>query len=55
MPRRARITLPNAPRHLIQCGNNCQAGVFANEDYRFCLDWFAEYADNTGRWMALSS
>lgn len=48
MPRRARITLPNVPLHLIQRGNNRQACFFADEDYRFYLDWLAEYADKTG-------
>lgn len=28
MPRRARLALPNAPLHLIQRGNNRQAGFF---------------------------
>ena len=47
MPRRARITLPNVPLHLIQRGNNRQACFFADEDYRFYLDWLAEYAEKT--------
>ena len=48
MPRRARITLPNVPQHLIQRGNNRQACFFADEDYRFYLDWLAEYAGKAG-------
>ncbi|MHB1358539.1 MAG: transposase [Rhodocyclaceae bacterium] len=48
MPRRARICLPNVPLHLIQRGNNRQVCFVANEDYRFYLDWLAEYAGNTG-------
>ena len=48
MPRRARITPPNVPLHLIQRGNNRQACFFADEDYRFYRDWLAEYADKTG-------
>ncbi len=48
MPRRARLMLSNVPLHLIQRGNNRQACFFADEDYRFYLDWLAEYADKTG-------
>jgi putative transposase len=48
MPRRARLALPNIPLHLIQRGNNRQACFFADEDYRFYLDWLAEYAGKTG-------
>ncbi|OGV74675.1 MAG: transposase [Methylophilales bacterium RIFCSPHIGHO2_02_FULL_57_10] len=48
MPRRARLALPNIPLHLIQRGNNRQACFFADEDYRFYLDWLAEHAGKTG-------
>jgi putative transposase len=48
MPRRARLTLPNVPLHLIQRGNNRQACFFAEEDYRLYLDWLTEYASKTG-------
>jgi putative transposase len=48
MPRRARLTLPKVPLHLIQRGNNRQACFFADQDYRFYLDWLAEYSDKTG-------
>ena len=48
MPRRARISLPNVPLHLIQRGNNRQVCFFAEEDYRVYLDWLAEYAGNAG-------
>lgn len=48
MPRRARITLPNIPIHIIQRGNNRQACFFANEDYHFYLDWLTEHAGKTG-------
>ena len=48
MPRRARLSLPNTPLHIIQRGNNRQACFFADEDYRFYLDWLAEHADKTG-------
>jgi putative transposase len=48
MPRRARLSLPNVPVHIIQRGNNRQACFFADEDYRNYLDWLAEYAGKTG-------
>jgi len=48
MPRRPRIVLPNIPLHLIQRGNNRQVCFIADEDYRFYLDWLAEYATGTG-------
>ena len=48
MPRRARLTLPNVPMHLIQRGNNRQACFYVDEDYRFYLDWLTEYAGKTG-------
>ncbi len=48
MPRRPRLSLPNIPLHLIQRGNNRQACFIADEDYRFYLDWLAEYAGKAG-------
>jgi putative transposase len=48
MPRRARLALANVPLHIIQRGNNRQACFFADEDYRFYLDWLTEYAGKTG-------
>ena len=48
MPRRARLTLPNVPLHLIQRGNNRQACFFAEEDYRCYLRWLGEYAGKCG-------
>ncbi len=47
MPRRARLALAGVPFHLIQRGNNRQACFFVDKDYRFYLDWLAEYADKT--------
>jgi len=41
MPRRARVTLPGIPLHIIQRDNNRQPYFFADEDYRFYLDWLA--------------
>lgn len=48
MPRRPRLALPYVPLHLIQRGNNRQACFFADEDYRFYLDWLTEYASKMG-------
>ncbi|MGJ8690949.1 MAG: transposase [Thalassotalea sp.] len=44
MPRRARITLPNIPHHIIQRGNNRQACFFCKQDYQLYLTWLEEYA-----------
>ena len=48
MPRRARLSLPNVPLHIIQRGNNRQACFYADEDYRFYLDWLREHAGKAG-------
>lgn len=48
MPRRARLTLPGVPLHVIQRGNNRQACFFSDEDYHLYLEWLAEYAAKTG-------
>ncbi len=48
MPRRARITIPGIPLHLIQRGNNRQACFYADEDFRLYLDWLEENADESG-------
>lgn len=48
MPRRARITCPGVPVHLIQRGNNRQPCFFAEPDYRRYLDWLAEYSPLAG-------
>ncbi len=47
MPRRARLTLPNVPMHIIQRGNNRQACFFVDEDYSFYLRCLREYAADT--------
>ena len=44
MPRRPRIVLPGVPLHLIQRGNNRQACFYADDDYRFYLEWLRTYA-----------
>ena len=36
--------LPNVPVHLIQRGNNRELCFFADDDYRFFLEWLEEYA-----------
>ncbi len=48
MPRRARLRLSYVPLHIIQRGNNRQPCFHADEDYRFYLDWLAEYARKAG-------
>ena len=48
MPRRPRITLSGVPHHVIQRGNNRQPCFFAEDDYRFYLEWLQEYAERTG-------
>lgn len=44
MPRRPRVVLPGVPLHLIQRGNNRQACFYAEDDYRFYLEWLQTYA-----------
>lgn len=48
MPRRPRVVLPGVPLHLIQRGNNRQACFYAEDDYRFYLEWLRTYARDTG-------
>ncbi|MEO4049403.1 transposase [Pseudomonas sp. CAU 1711] len=48
MPRRARVSLPGVPLHLIQRGNNRSACFYADEDYQLYLDHLAEQADKHG-------
>jgi putative transposase len=44
MPRRARLSLPGIPWHIIQRGNNRSACFYAEEDYRRYLDTLEEMA-----------
>ena len=44
MPRRPRIVLPGVPLHVIQRGNNRTACFYAEDDYRFYLEWLEKYA-----------
>ena len=46
MPRRARLSLPGIPWHIIQRGNNRSVCFFAEEDYRFYLDHLTELAEH---------
>lgn len=46
MPRRARLSLPHVPLHIIQRGNR-QACFFSDGDYRFYLDWLGMHAHKT--------
>ena len=48
MPRRARITLPGVPHHVIQRGHNRQPCFYADEDYYFYLDWLEDYSADMG-------
>ena len=44
MPRRARLSLPGIPWHIIQRGNNRSACFYADEDYHLYLDILKEQA-----------
>lgn len=48
MPRRARISVPGIPWHIIQRGNNRAACFYADEDYRRYLHDLKERADKHG-------
>ncbi len=48
MPRRARLTIPGIPWHIIQRGNNRTACFYAEEDYRRYLDTLKEQAEQFG-------
>lgn len=48
MPRRARLSVPGIPWHIIQRGNNRSPCFYADEDYRRYLDTLAEQADKFG-------
>jgi putative transposase len=48
MPRRNRLNLTDAPQRVIQRGDNHQATFFAEEDYRFCLDYLVDAARKYG-------
>ena len=48
MPRRARLSLPGIPWHIIQRGNNRSACFYAEEDYLLYLDTLKEQAIKFG-------
>jgi len=48
MPRRARISIPGIPWHIIQRGNNRTVCFFADEDYQLYLHHLSEQAGKTG-------
>ena len=48
MPRRARLSLPGIPWHIIQRGNNRSVCFYAEEDYQFYLHTLKEFADKFG-------
>ncbi|MGD8312577.1 MAG: transposase [Gammaproteobacteria bacterium] len=48
MPRRARLTIPGIPWHIIQRGNNRSACFYSDEDYLFYLSTLEEQARKYG-------
>ena len=48
MPRRARLSLPGIPWHIIQRGNNRSVCFYAEQDYQFYLHTLKEFADKFG-------
>jgi len=48
MPRRARLSLPGIPWHIIQRGNNRSACFYTDDDYHLYLDTLKEQADKYG-------
>lgn len=48
MPRKPRMYLPGLPCHVIQRGNNRDAGFFCEDDYRFYLECLGEACGRYG-------
>lgn len=48
MPRRARLSVPGIPWHIIQRGNNRSACFYAEEDYRLYLQYLEELSAKFG-------
>jgi putative transposase len=48
MPRRARLSIPGIPWHIIQRGNNRSVCFHAEEDYRLYLHHLEEFAARFG-------
>jgi len=51
MPRRARLSVPGIPWHIIQRGNNCSACFYAEDDYHKYLDTLKKQGDKYGCWV----
>lgn len=45
MPRRARLSIPEVPWHIIQRGNNRAVCFYAEPDYRFYLHYLKKFAE----------
>jgi len=48
MPRRARLSIPGIPWHIIQRGNNRSVCFHAEEDFQFYLHYLQEFATKFG-------
>ena len=48
MPRKRRFFLPGVPVHVVQRGNNRQAVLFDDNDYRVYLEWLGKAASDHG-------
>jgi putative transposase len=48
MPRRARLSVPGIPWHIIQRGNNRSACFYADEDYQLYLEYLTEFSEKFG-------
>lgn len=48
MPRRARLSIPGIPWHIIQRGNNRSVCFHAEEDYQFYLHYLEEFSTKFG-------
>jgi len=48
MPRRARLSIPGIPWHIIQRGNNRSVCFYAEEDYQLYLHYLDEFATRFG-------
>jgi putative transposase len=48
MPRRARLSIPGIPWHIIQRGNNRSVCFYAEDDFQFYLHYLQEFASKFG-------
>ena len=53
MTRRARLSIPGIPWHIIQRGNNKTACFYSNDDYEYYLYHLKEQAHKFGFWYML--